>query len=166
MGRPLSRFPDLAPTPHLARALQRKARAWRLRAERYLTLRDFDVRPGYSGWQRAVDEVQRAYPQTKGWLLSCSASEGGWGRWVRHGGGPYYPGLERHDVSGGWAQFKPGTFAGFYRRAVDDVRSRGFRVKRLEALPDGWLSPLSQALAAAWGRVNGLSRHWVGYGCR
>jgi hypothetical protein len=84
---------------------------------------------------------------------------------VRYGGGPYYPGLEYRDVSGGWLQFKPGTFSGFYRHAVDDVRARGFRVERIVSRVDGWRSPLAQALAGAWGLRNGLAWHWAGSGC-
>lgn len=141
---------------YLSQVLQRKARSWRLHAEKYLrtrTLRDFDVRPGYSGWQRAVYEVQKAYPDTKGWLLSCSASEGGWGRWV--------PNSQGSGV-GGWLQFMPGTFAGFVARAIVDVRRRGFRVPRSAW---SWYSPLGQALAGAWGVRNGMSHHWHGSGC-
>jgi hypothetical protein len=138
---------------YLARVLQRKARAWRLRSERWLTLRDFDVRPGYSGWRYAVDEVQRAYPGTKAWLLSCSASEGGWGRfvWNTQGSG-----------CGGWLQYVPSTFAGFFARAQVDARRRGFRVPRSAA---SLFSPLGQALAGAWAYRNGLSYHWFGRGC-
>lgn len=117
------------------------------------SLRDFEVRPGYSGWQRAVREVQRAYPGTDGWLLSCSASEGGWGRWV--------PNSQGSGV-GGWLQFMPGTFSGFVRHAIADVRSRGFLVPESAW---SWYSPLGQALAGAWGVTNGKSHHWVGHGC-
>ena len=138
---------------YLARVLRRSARAWRLRAERHLTLRDYDVRPGYSGWRRAVDEVQKAYPGTKAWLLSCSASEGGWGRfvWNTQGSG-----------CGGWLQYVPSTFVGFFARAEADVRRRGFRVPRSAS---SLYSPLGQALAGAWAYRNGLSFHWFGRGC-
>jgi hypothetical protein len=142
---------------HQAHVLKRKARAWRLRAERYVerhTLRDFEVRPNYSAWRAAVDEVQRAYPGTKAWLLSCSASEGGWGRfvWNTQGSG-----------CGGWLQFQPSTFVGFFARAEVDVRRRGFRVPRSAS---SLFSPLGQALAGAWGIENGMRHHWFGAGCR
>jgi hypothetical protein len=141
---------------YLAHVLQRKARAWRLRAERWVdrhTLRDFTVRPGASAWRRAVREVQRVYPGTEGWLLSCSASEGGWGRfvWNTQGSG-----------CGGWMQFQPSTFVGFYARALADVRARGYRVPGSAA---SFYSPLGQALAGAWAIRNGMRHHWFGSGC-
>jgi len=159
--RPVSSCPR-----YLAKVAQTRARAARRAWERFRTLRDFPIRPDANAWLRAVEEAQRPYPGTRGWLRSCSAptSEGGWGRWVRYGGGPYYAGLENYDVSGGWLQFKFGTFKGFYRHAVDDVTRRGFKVERLDPVA-GWLSPLGQALAGAWGYVNGLRGHWAGAGC-
>lgn len=155
-GAGLSKIPSagnraVACPRYLARVLQRKAYAARRAWERYRTLRDFDVRPGYSGWQRAVDEVQKVYPGTKGWLLSCSASEGGWGRWV----------LNSHGA-GGWAQFLEPTFWRMFGAARADVTSRGFRVPASAA---SWRSPLGQALGAAWGVTNGRRHEWFGRGC-
>lgn len=117
------------------------------------TLKDFRVVQGQNAWLRAIDEVQRAYPGTGAWLRSCSATEGGWGRWV--------PNSEGSGV-GGWLQFMPGTFAGFFRHAHDDVTARGFVVPESAA---SWYSPLGQALAGAWGLTNGKSYHWFGSGC-
>ena len=131
---------------------KRAHRGWK----RYVTgmyLRDFRVGPGQNAWQRAVSEVQRPYPGTEGWLLSCSASEGGWGRWV--------PNSQGSGV-GGWLQFMPGTWAGFFRHAEDDVTSRGFQVPSSAA---SWYSPLGQALAGAWGITHGMRHHWAGAGC-
>ena len=164
MGRLLSQFRTNAATPYNVKIRRAKARAARRAWERFRTLRDFPIRPDANAWLRAVEEAQRPYPGSRAWLRSCSAAEGGWGRWVRYGGGPYYVGLENHDVSGGWLQFKFGTFKGFYRRAIDDVRQHGFKVERLDPVA-GWLSPLGQALAGAWGYVNGLRGHWAGSGC-
>lgn len=141
---------------HQAHVLQRKARAWRLRAERWVserTLRDFEVRPGNRAWHRAVEEVQRAYPQTKDWLLSCSSSEGGWGRWV--------PNSQGSGV-GGWLQMFPSTFWRMFTAARVDVRARGYRVPASAA---SWYSPLGQALGGAWAIRNGRRHEWVGAGC-
>lgn len=124
------------------------------------TLRDFVVRDGNRAWERAVQEVQRVYPGTSGWLLSCSASEGGHGRWVAYGGGPYYEG---YSGVGGWLQFMPGTFWRMFDAAQEDMAQRRFNVPASAA---SWLSPLGQALAGAWGVTNGRSHEWAGYGCR
>lgn len=136
---------------------------------RHITLFDFEVKAGNNAWHRAVREAQKAYPGTDAWLLSCSASEGGWGRWVRYGGGAYYPGYEFTDEVGNWLQFRWSTFKGFYRHALDDVRGRGFLVpKELPESTDvrAWLSPLGTALAGAWGITHGMRHHWAGAGCQ
>lgn len=123
------------------------------------TLHDFEVRDGNHAWTRAVREVQRAYPGTEAWLLSCSSSEGGHGRWVRYGGGDYYPG---YSGVGGWLQFMPGTWSGFFSHAAADVKGRGFIVPDTA---DSWQSALGQALAGAWGITHGMRHHWAGGGC-
>jgi hypothetical protein len=159
---------NCADARYLAFVWSKRAYAARMRTREHLrklaerTLRDFDVRPGYSGWRMAVREVQRAYPGTDAWLLSCSASEGGWGRWVGYSGVPYSASLIDSDTVGGWLQFRPSTFSGFNRRAIEDVRSRGFIVPESAS---SWLSPLGQALAGAWGISNGMRSHWAGHGC-
>lgn len=123
-------------------------------------------------WQRATHYVQRYFPGTESWLLSCSASEGGHGRWVTYGGGSDVQYALRNYVVGGWMQFKWPTFKGMYRHAVDHLRSQGYR---LHLLPDpdsveGWLSPTAQALAAGWARYVGEDdSHWSASwntGCR
>lgn len=105
-------------------------------------------------WRKAVREAQRPYPGTTSWLMSCSRSEGGWGRWVPNsqGAGP-----------GGWLQFKEGTFWRMYRAAHSDVRQRGYIVPKSAA---SWYSELGQALAGAWGVTHGRSHEWAGSGCR
>lgn len=157
---------------YLAHLWQRKARAARRAWERYRTLRDFPIRPGNNAWLRAVEEVQRPYPGSRSWLRSCSAAEGGWGRWVIHGGAPYYPGVEYRDTSSGHLQYRYSTFRGHYRRALDDLRSRGFKVpKHLRAVSvKAWRSALGQALAGGWARWSGNDgSHWSASwsrGCR
>lgn len=143
----------------------RAHRLWKLRAH---TLRDFSVAAGSHAWLRAVEEVQKVFPGTSSWLISCSASEGGHGRWVTYGGGSYYPGFEHNYVVGGHLQFKWPTFKGFYRHALGDVLSRGYLVPADLRDPGdvrAWRSALGQALAGAWALRNGLSHHWVGSGC-
>lgn len=127
---------------------------------RQRTLHDYVVTPGASAWKRAVREAQRPYPGTESWLLSCSSSEGGWGRWVRYGGGDYYEG---YSGVGGWLQFMPGTFYGFVEHAIEEVENRGFIVPKTAT---AWTSALGQALAGAWGITHNMGHHWAGAGCR
>lgn len=153
---------------YLAHVWRRKARALRHAWERQRTLVDFPIRPGNNAWLRAVDQAQRPYPGTSSWLRSCSAAEGGWGRWVVHGGAPYYEGAEYDDISSGHLQFKPLTFKGFWRHAVEDLRARGYRVPRYASWVLAWRSATAQALAGAWGYTHGLRSHWfasIGRGC-
>lgn len=106
-----------------------------------------------NSWPAAVQVAQRPYPGTAAWLLSCSGSEGGHGRWVPNGDG---------SGAGGWLQFLHGTFYRMWAAAYADVRSRGFIVPRSA---HSWYSPLGQALAGAWGLVNGRRHEWYGPGC-
>lgn len=135
-------------------AISRKQTLVHLKKMQARTLDDFVVRDGNNAWLRAVREVQVAYPGTESWLISCSASEGGHGRWV--------PNSQGSGV-GGWMQYMPGTFAGFFRHARDDVTSRGFTVP---ASASSWYSPLGQALAGGWAVMHGMKHHWAGSGCR
>jgi hypothetical protein len=158
--RPVGRTPrNCADADYLAEIWPERAFQERITTERWYrfidsrTLHDFVHTEGSHAWSKAVDEVQRPYPGTQAWLMSCSASEGGWGRWV--------PNSQGSGV-GGWLQFMPGTWAGFYRHAVDDVRARGFRVPESSA---SWYSTLGQALAGAWGITHGMRHHWAGAGC-
>ena len=147
--------------PRLARTKQGRAAVWqhkRLAAWADRRIRQVKHRlwlrlPDTGDWQTAVRIVQRAYPGTSSWLLSCSASEGSWSAWVWN-----------HEGSGvgGWLQFQPSTFDRMWRAALHDIRKRGFKV------PSGathWRHPLCQALAGAWGVSNGRRHEWHGSGC-
>ncbi len=136
-----------------------KARSWQARQayerfqERRYVLRDFEVAPGNRAWLRAVREAQGPFPGTSSWLRSCSASEGGWGRWV--------PNSQGSGV-GGWLQMFPSTFWRMFTAAKADAERRGFRVPSSAA---SWYSPIGQALGGAWAIQNGRRHEWVGHGC-
>lgn len=135
-------------------------------------LNDFEVRDGNHAWERAIGEVQKIFPGTSRWLLSCSGSEGGHGRWVSYAArySPAY--AAEHYIVGGWMQFKYPTFTGMYRRALEHLGARGFHVPAHIRQPGmtAWLSPLAQALAAGWARYVGEDdSHWSASwntGCR
>lgn len=139
---------------------------WKLRA---VTLRDFPFCDGCRAWLRAVEEVQRVFPGTSGWLLSCSAAEGGHGRWVGYSGVAYSAWLRDSDTVGGNLQFRFSTFKGMYRRAVDYVREREYRVPAYSSFTAAWRSSTGQALAGGWARYTGNDNaHWSaswGRGC-
>ena len=135
---------------------------WR-QAQASLALHDFTVTPGSRAWVRAVREVQKVYPGTDSWLMSCSASEGGWGRWVGYSGVPFSQSLIDSDTVGGWLQFRPSTFSGMNRHAIEEVSSKGFRIPESAS---SWLSPLGQALAGGYAATHGMYHHWSGSGCR
>jgi hypothetical protein len=129
------------------------------------------VIPVSNDWVTSVKIAQRAFPGTESWLMSCSAAEGGHGRWVTYGGGSYYPGFETRYIVGGPLQYKWPTFKGHYRHALDSLRERGFIVD----LPDpenvaAWLSMTAQALAGGWARwSHNDDSHWSASwntGCR
>ncbi|HSE46090.1 MAG TPA: hypothetical protein VLA89_12260 [Gemmatimonadales bacterium] len=75
---------------------------------------------------------------------------------------------------GGWMQMYPSTYRtmmhGYYLPAHDrwyvgawrDLKSRGFIVPKAA---DSWYSPLGQALASAYGKLNGRGGEWHGSGC-
>lgn len=135
---------------------RRQLEQWRIQQR---TLRNHNT------WLEAAREAQKAYPGTEAWLLSCSASEGSWGAWV--------PNREGSGV-GGWMQMYPSTYRtmmhGYYLPAAGrwfegawkDLRRRGFIVP---AAADSWYSPLGQALASAYGKLNGRGGEWHGEGC-
>ena len=127
-----------------------RARSARSSLERWLKTHTLAA---HDTWREAVREAQKAYPGTDGWLLSCSSSEGGWGRWV--------PTSQGSGV-GGWLQMFPSTFWRMFSAARADVRARGFRVPKSAA---SWYSPLGQALGGAWAIRNGRRHEWVGHGC-
>jgi len=150
---------NCADTKYLAVVWEKRAYVARrqtiaqIRKEKARTLRDFVHTEGSHAWARAVREVQRAYPGTESWLMSCSASEGGWGRWVPNSGG---------SGVGGWMQMYPSTFWRMFTAAKQDVLSRGFKVPTSAA---SWYSPLGQALGSAWGVTHGRRGEWMGGGC-
>jgi hypothetical protein len=110
-------------------------------------------------WLRAVQHVQKAYPETSAWLLSCSSDEGGWGRWVPNSQG--FP-------PGGWLQFYYSTWARMFgithSGALQDLEARGFTLREPEQI-SSWYSPVGQALAGAWGVTHGRRGEWDGSGC-
>lgn len=146
---------------HLTLALAAQRKLWR-------------ELPATNDWVTAVRVVQRAFPGTQSWLLSCSDAEGGHGEFVVYGGGSYYPGAEyaqtfHGDMVGGPLQYMWGTFKGHYRHGLDALRAKGFTVD-LPPVSDvsAWRSPLAQAIAGAWAILNGQRSHWsasIGNGC-
>lgn len=105
--------------------------------------------PYSTDWVTSVRIIQRIYPGTESFLLSCSSGEGGHGGFVMN-----------HQGSGaaGWMQFMSGTFYGHAPIAFSNARSLGF------ILPDELTisieSPMAQALTAAFMRSHGMSSHW------
>ena len=150
---------NCADAKYLAAVWERRARVSHrvtivhIKQEQARTLRDFVHSDGSHAWARAVREVQRAYPGTESWLMSCSASEGGWGRWVPNSGG---------SGVGGWMQMYPSTFWRMFSAAKADATSRGFIIPASAA---SWYSTLGQALGSAWGMTHGRRGEWSGGGC-
>jgi hypothetical protein len=158
-----------------------RERAYRVRKayeawfDRHFVLHDTPYGDGNRAFLRSVVEVQRPFPGTQGWLVTCSWAEGKHGRWVVHGGDPYYAGAEYAKDGaevGGNMQYTYGTFKGHFRRAVEDVLARGYRLPKHLLAPSvrAWRSALGQALAAAWARATGNDdEHWIASwatGCR
>lgn len=155
---------------------------WATRADEHyrswllsFTIIDFPYAEGNGAWFAAVNQADRLYPGTRGWLLSCSRPEGGHGRWVVHGGGAYYAGAEYARGGkevGGNLQYTYGTFSGHYRHAYEDLTARGYRfpVHLRGSSVTAWQSATAQALAGAWARFTGNDdRHWIASwstGCR
>lgn len=139
---------------HLAQRWVGRAFATRKQSERWLAARTLREQ---RAWFAAIDEVQRAYPGTKDWLVSCSLTEGA-GRSLDA------PFVMNHQGSGagGWLQFMESTFWRMFTAAKADVEARGFIVPRSAA---SWSSRLGQALAGAWGVTNGRRGEWSGSGC-
>lgn len=105
--------------------------------------------PYSADWVTAVRIVQRVYPGTESWLLSCSSGEGGHGGFVMN-----------HQGSGasGWLQFMSDTFYGHAPAAFSHVRSLGFILP--ESLSISIESPMAQAITGAYMRTHGMSSHW------
>ena len=172
MGAPISfQVRDPGCSRHVMWVAVTKAKTARRHYRRWLserTLRDFAFCEGCRAWPRAVEEVQRVFPGTESWLLSCSAAEGGHGRWVGYSGVSYSTWLRDSDTVGGPLQFRFSTFTGMYRRAVEYARDRGYRVPSVD-MTSAWRSALGQALAGGWARFTGNDNyHWsasFGRGC-
>lgn len=113
--------------------------------------------PLTNDWATAVRVVQRDWPGTADWLLSCSGGEGGHGIWVWNGGAPYDSPNHGSGV-GGWMQYAPGTWSGQFSSALREA------VQRHLALPlqktSSWLSPIGQAFAAGWSRFHHATSAW------
>jgi hypothetical protein len=132
--------------------------------------------PLTNDWATAVRIVQRVWPGTADWMLSCSRGEGGYGGWVWNGPGhgiPYAGSLTPPPGSsgaGGWMQFMRGTFTGTFSRALAEARQRHWHLPALRGLPPvpwgtpaivrAWLSPLAQAFAAGWARYHHATGAW------
>lgn len=109
-------------------------------------------------WIKAIDEVQKAYPGTRDWLRSCSASEGA-GRSLSIN---YFVMNHQGSGAGGYLQFMSSTFWRMYTAAVEDLKERGFSFPASSA---AWDSRLGQAMAGAWGVTHGRRGEWSGSGC-
>jgi hypothetical protein len=160
--RPIGRKPrNCADADYLAEVWASKAFRARRVTEQWIedrTLFDFEVRPGNQAWYKGISEAQKVFPGTDGILFTCSASEGGHGRWVRHGGGAYYDGYRG---VGGWLQFLPSTFERHFAAALEVAKAKHFRVPKSA---HSWFSALGQALAGAWGLTYSRGE-WAGSGC-
>ena len=95
--------------------------------------------PATNDWQTAVRTVQRSWPGTSAWMLSCSAHEGGHGPFVMNTQG---------SGAGGWLQYMQGTFDAHYSGALALARGEHRPVPPAGL---GWTSPLAQAFAGGWG---------------
>ena len=153
LGEPRMRTERMEKRTRSLAAIRWVHRTWKQRlasCEKRLQRRTL---PAPGDWRTAVMIAQRPYPGTYAWLMSCSASEGGWGRWIpnRQGSG-----------ANGWMQFMESTFWRMYRAAHADATGRGYIIPAEAA---SWYSPLGQALAGAWGVTNGRRHEWAGSGC-
>ena len=101
-------------------------------------------------WQTAVRIVQRTWPGTAAWMLSCSAHEGGHGSFVMN-----YQG----SGAGGWMQYMESTWASHYSAALALARGEHRPVPSRWA--GRWRNPVGQAFAAGWGYSHQRSA-WTG----
>ncbi len=106
-----------------------------------------------TNWWLATTYANRVFPGSRGWLISCSASEGGHTSYVynRQGSGAQ-----------GWLQFMTGTFYAHVAAAARETVSRGFVfLKSWNSI----FSPAGHALTGAYMYSRGMTFHWVGAGC-
>lgn len=136
-------------------------------------------REGNNAWPKAVREVQRVFPGTEAWILSCSDAEGwspGFDRWVGYGGVPYSTWLRDSNTVGGPGQFRFTTHTSMFRAAFAYLAEREFMLpshlrdwRSVAGLTRAWRSALGQALAMGWARYTGNDNsHWSaswGNGC-
>jgi hypothetical protein len=157
-----------------ALAERRSTERWERRKLASRTLRETPYDGRRDPWPANVREVQRVFPGTERWILSCSDAEGwepGLTYWATYGWGRYYPGFEDRYVVGGPGQFKYPTFLGMYRFALTYARERSFIVPAHLRTPGvtAWRSPFAQAMAMGWARFTGNDdSHWsasFGRGC-
>jgi hypothetical protein len=144
----------------------------RLRTQKWLQFQLPDV----ASWLVAVRIVQRFFPGTERWMLSCSDAEGynkgDPTRWVTYGGDPFSMAAWFADEVGGPPQYRPSTFQGHYRNGLDYIEARGYRAPdhlRDHSTTTAWRSMLAQAIAMGWARFTGNDNsHWSaswGNGC-
>lgn len=112
------------------------------------------LRAAFGDFQTAAHFADRIWPGTYQWLIDCSSSEGGHGRFVMNHGG---------SGAGGWMQFMSGTFYGNVDGAFREARRLGVAVPTAAR---SWQSPLGQAITAAWMRHHHYdSGQWTGASC-
>lgn len=144
-----------------ARSLYLKHRSEARRLHRALWLH----LPAPNDWRTAVRVVQRVYPGTEGWLLSCSSAESSHGAWVWNGS-LSWRGYLLGDRAGGWLQFRHSTFVSNWDPARTAAGRRGFVIPELG---EPFISPLAQALTGGWMRYTHRdASHWSaswGRGC-
>lgn len=169
---PAGRKPrNCADAHYLAELWTKRSLAARRASERYL-----EKLLNASTWLEAVSEVQVVFPNTDGWLLSCSAAESNHYEWVGYGSVPYSDALRDSNTVGGYLQFRFQTFKGMWRHGVAYAVSRGYRIPKdllgdsLAAKTRAWRSALGQAVAGGWARFTGHDdSHWSASwntGCR
>lgn len=124
------------------------AGVWKSRAQGCAKVLQTRTLPTTGDWGTAVSLVQRVYPGTDRWLLSCSSGEGGHGGFVMNHQG---------SGAGGPMQFLASTFYSFQAAAFADARAKGFVIDRVH---QSWYDMMGQALVAAYMRTHGLSHHW------
>lgn len=136
--------------------------------------------PNTHDWETAVRVVQRVYPGTESWLLSCSSAEGGHGKLVWYGGRAWSGRHIGNDFLGmdtvlGWMQYRWSTYRVYEPDAFATARRRGFVIPKMvtplggDPKYAGWTNPLGQALTAGYMRFfHKDGHHWAaswGRGC-
>lgn len=128
--------------------------------------------PQTNDWQTAVNIVQRVWPGTKKWLLSCSTGEGGHSYWKWNGGAPFASSAHGSGA-GSWMQYLNTTFISHFNAAYQLARSRRlplplrpartlapYSPSEVDRSRSQWTSPLAVAFAAGWARYIGNTSAW------